>query len=100
MARKLEDLLARQKPEVVEAARAKADEILLELRLGELRQLLGVTQAQMAEAMGVKQPTVAGLEKLGQDLRLSSIKRYVEAAGGRVRLDVELPDGNHHGFPI
>lgn len=100
MARKLEDLLARQKPEVVEAARAKADEMLLELRLSELRQLVDMTQAQMADAMGVKQPTVAGLEKLGQDLRLSSIKRYVEAAGGRVRLDVELPDGNHHGFPI
>lgn len=100
MARKLEDLLAREKPEIVEAAQEKADEILLELRLSELRQLVEMTQEQMGHAMGVKQPTVAGLEKLGQDLRLSSIKRYVEAVGGRVRLDVELPDGNHHGFPI
>mgnify|MGYP000058218232 CR=1 FL=1 len=58
------------------------------------------TQAQMAEAMGVKQPTIAGLERAGQDLRLSSLKRYVEAIGGRVRLDVELPDGSHHGFPV
>jgi len=100
MARKLEDLLANEKPEVVAAAQAKADEMLLELRLSELRQLVDMTQAQMAAAMGVKQPTIAGLEKTGQDLRLSSIKRYVEAIGGRVRLDVELPDGSHHGFPV
>ncbi|WP_163650759.1 helix-turn-helix domain-containing protein [Modicisalibacter sp. 'Wilcox'] len=100
MARKLEELLANEKPEVVAAAQAKADDMLLELRLSELRQLMDMTQAQMAEAMGVKQPTIAGLERAGQDLRLSSLKRYVEAIGGRVRLDVEMPDGTHHGFPV
>ncbi|GAB2730923.1 MULTISPECIES: helix-turn-helix domain-containing protein [Halomonas] len=100
MARTLDDLLANEKPEVVAAAQAKADEMRLELRLAELRQLVDMTQAQMAEAMGVKQPTVAGLEKAGQDLRLSSLKRYVEAIGGRVRLDIELPDGSHHDFPV
>jgi len=100
MARKLEQLLANEKPEVVAAAKAKADEMLLELRLSEVRRLVEMTQAQMADAMGVRQPTVAGMEKSGQDLRLSSIKRYVEAVGGRVRLDVELPDGSHHGFPV
>lgn len=100
MARTLDDLLANEKPEVVAAAQAKADEMRLELRLAELRQLVDMTQAQMAEAMDVKQPTVAGLEKAGQDLRLSSLKRYVEAIGGRVRLDIELPDGSHHDFPV
>lgn len=100
MARKLEDLLTHEKPEIVAAAQAKADEMLLELRLSELRQLVDMTQTQMADAMGIKQPTVAGLEKDGQNLRLSSLKRYVEAIGGRVRLDVELPDGSHHGFPV
>lgn len=100
MARKLEQLLAKEKPEVVAAARERANEILLELRLSEVRRLMEMTQTQMADAMGVRQPTVAGLEKMGQDLRLSSIKRYIEAAGGKVRLDVELPDGSHHGFPV
>tara|TARA_R110000772_G_scaffold58952_11_gene133608 strand:- start:556 stop:858 length:303 start_codon:yes stop_codon:yes gene_type:complete len=100
MARTLEQLLASEKPEVVAAARAKADEILLDMRLSEVRRLVEMTQAQMADAMGVRQPTVAGMEKDGHNLRLSSIKRYVEAAGGRVRIDVELPDGSHHGFQI
>ncbi|MFC7091839.1 helix-turn-helix domain-containing protein [Halomonas salifodinae] len=100
MAHKLTDLLANEKPELVAAAQAKADDMLLELRLSELRQQVDMTQAQLAAAMGVKQPTIAGLERAGQDLRLSSLKRYVEAIGGRVRLDVELPDGSHHGFPV
>lgn len=100
MAHKLADLLANEKPELVAAAQAKADDMLLELRLSELRQQVDMPQAQLAAAMGVKQPTIAGLERAGQDLRLSSLKRYVEAIGGRVRLDVELPDGSHHGFPV
>lgn len=100
MTRKLEHLLSNEKPEVVAAAKAKADDMLLELRLSEIRRLVEMTQVQMADALGIKQPTVAGMEKGGQDLRLSSIKRYVEAVGGRVRLDVELPDGSHHGFPV
>lgn len=100
MARKLENLLANEKPEVVAAAREKADAMLLELRLAEIRHLVEKTQVDMADALGIKQPSIAGMEKLGQDLRLSSVKRYVEAAGCKVRLDVELPDGTHHAFPV
>lgn len=50
--------------------------------------------------LGIKQPTVAGMEKPGRDLKLSRLKRYVEAAGGKLRLDVELPDGSHYGFVL
>ena len=50
----------------------------------------------MAQALGIRQPTVAVMEKPGRDLKLSSLKRYVEAAGGKLRLDVELPDGSHY----
>lgn len=54
----------------------------------------------MAQALGIKQPTVAGMEKPGRDLKLSTLKRYVEATGGKLRLDVELPDGFHYGFVL
>lgn len=101
MANSLDRLLAREKPEVVRRAQTKADNILLEIRLGEVRSLLlQKTQKDMAEAMGVTQPTIASMEKVGRDLKLSSIKRYVESAGAKVRLDIELPDGTHHAIPI
>jgi transcriptional regulator with XRE-family HTH domain len=100
MTRRLEDLIADERPEIVEAAQAKADAMLFDLRLAQLREQANLTQEKIAQMMQVMQPTVAGFEKSGQDLRLSSLKRYVEAIGGRVRLDIELPDGSHHGFPI
>jgi len=55
---------------------------------------------EMAGALGIKQPTVASMEKPGRDLKLSSLKRYIEATGGKLRLDIELPDGTHYGFPV
>jgi len=46
----------------------------------------------------VTQPNVSEMEQPGRDLKLSSIKRYVEASGGKLRLDVVLPSGTHYGF--
>jgi DNA-binding XRE family transcriptional regulator len=100
MSRTLEKILETEKPEVVANAQAKADEMLLDIHLAELRTLMTKTQTEIAAALGVKQPTIAGMEKAGQDLKLSTLKRYVEACGGKLRLDVELPDGHHHGFAL
>jgi DNA-binding XRE family transcriptional regulator len=100
MARTFDEILQKEKPEVVAKARAKADDILLDIHLAEIRERMEKTQMEVAHALGVKQPTVAGMEKPGRDLKLSSLKRYVEATGGKLRLDVELPDGTHYGFSI
>lgn len=100
MARTLEQILAAEKPEVVAEAREKAAEMLLNIHLAELRELVQKTQVEMAQTLGIKQPTVAEMEKRGRDLKLSSLKRYVEATGGKLRLDVELPNGTHYGFSV
>ena len=96
----LDELLAKETPETVERIHQKADEILTGIRLGEIRHWLEKTQSDMAEAMGVAQPTVAKMEKAGNDLRLSTLKRYAESAGARISLDVELPDGTHRGINL
>lgn len=100
MGRTLEQLIADEKPEVVAEAQAMATDILLNIHLAELREKLQKTQVEMAQALGIRQPTVAGMEKPGRDLKLSTLKRYVEATGGKLRLDVELPDGSHYGFVL
>ncbi|NIF46764.1 helix-turn-helix domain-containing protein [Enterobacter sp. Ap-1006] len=100
MGRTLEQLLAEEKPEVVAAAQAMADEMLLNIHLAELRDKVRKTQTEMAQKLGVKQPTVAEMEKKGRDIKLSSLKRYVEAAGGKVKLDIELPDGTHFNIAL
>ena len=100
MGRTLEQLIADEKPEVVDSAQAMATDILLNIHLAELREKVQKTQVDMARALGIKQPTVAVMEKAGRDIKLSSLKRYVEAAGGKLRLDVELPDGSHYEFVL
>ncbi|WP_368542445.1 transcriptional regulator [Enterobacter soli] len=100
MGRTLEQLIADEKPEVVADAQAIATDILLNIHLAELREKVQKTQVEMAQALGIRQPTVAVMEKPGRDLKLSSLKRYVEAAGGKLRLDVELPDGSHYDFVL
>lgn len=41
-----------------------------------------MSQAELAKAMGVKQPTIAKMEQADNDPRLSTLKRYVAALGG------------------
>ncbi|AKH62931.1 MULTISPECIES: helix-turn-helix domain-containing protein [Photorhabdus] len=100
MARTLDQILANEKPEVVANAQAAATEMLLNIHLAELRERVQKTQGEIALALGIKQPTVSDMEKLGRDLKLSSLKRYVEATGSKLRLDIELPDGTHYGFSV
>lgn len=100
MGRNLEQLIADEKPDVVTSAQAMAADILLNINLAELREKVQKTQVEMAHALGIRQPTVAVMEKPGRDLKLSSLKRYVEAAGGKLKLDVELPDGSHYEFAL
>ncbi|MEL5635735.1 XRE family transcriptional regulator [Serratia ureilytica] len=100
MGRTLEQLIADEKPEVVAKAQALATDIMLNIHLAELREKVQKTQVEMAQALRIRQPTVAVMEKPGRDLKLSSLKRYVEAAGGKLRLDIELPDGSHYEFVL
>lgn len=100
MGRSLDQILVDENPSVVQAANAKADEILVDINLAELRQILGKSQMDVTTAMGVNSPAIADIEQAGNDIRLSSLKRYVEAAGATLRLDVELPDGTHCGFKV
>jgi DNA-binding XRE family transcriptional regulator len=100
MSKTLEQLIAGQTPEVVAKAQTQAQEMLLNIHLAELRERVQKTQNEMAQELGLKQPTVAVMEKQGRDIKLSTLKRYVEATGGKLRIDIELPDGSHYGFAL
>ena len=100
MARTLQEIMANEKPEVVAKAKEMATEMLLNIHLAEFRERMTLTQKEVALAMGVKQPTVSGMEKMGQDIKLSSLKKYIEATGGKLRLDIEMSDGSHFGFSV
>jgi len=70
---------------------ARTQELVAEVEgLKALRQLAQRSQEQIAETLGVKQPSVHKIERQ-TDLYLSTLRRFVEAAGGTLELRVELP---------
>ena len=96
----LKQLRAETAPEILAEADVLYQELLLEYNLAKLREMVNKTQQEMADSLGIKQPTLAGMEKKGNDIKLSTLKRYVEAAGCRLNLDIELPDGTHCAFRL
>ena len=100
MARKLNDMMAARTQESQERIIEMANEMLLEVKLQSLREELEFTQSELATTMGISQPSVVAIEQRGNDVKLSTIKRYVEAMGGRMSLDIELPTGKHVGFNV
>lgn len=61
------------------------------LQLVEARQAVGLTQAQLAERLGVSQAQVARIEKRGYDAyTLNTLRRYVAALGSGFTLEVRI----------
>lgn len=88
----LKEMIARLDPEdqaeiAAEAARLRAEILTLK----DLRKARQLTQVQLAETLGQRQVSIAKLEKRS-DLLLSTLRRYVEAMGGKLSLVVEFPD--------
>lgn len=98
--RTLEEVIAAQSPESQAIIKSLADEMILETGLQMMREELQLSQKQVAAAMGISQPAVTQLEQRGNDLKLATLKRYVEALGGKLSLDVELPTGKRVTFNI
>ena len=96
----LKELMAQQSAESQERIAAKVEVMRRIVALNQLREELNVSQTELANAMGVKQPTVAKIEQPGNDPRLSTLKRYVSARGGEMSIDVTLPNGKRIAFQI
>jgi len=78
-------------PEDRAAVEARAAELIAEVEgLKALRLLAKRSQEQIAQGLGIKQPAVLKIERQ-TDLYLSTLRRFVEAAGGTLELRVELP---------
>jgi hypothetical protein len=60
---------------------------LVALSIGEMRQEQAVTQAVLADRLGIKQPGVSALERQ-DDMLLSTLRNVVQALGGELRLTV------------
>ena len=77
-------------------AQARYDSVLTEIEqrqatLRKVREVRALSQATIAELLGMDQSEVSRLERRN-DLLLSTLRRFIGAAGGELRLVVSFPD--------
>lgn len=100
MTKTLQELLAERSLDSQARIQQLAEQLFLENQLYRIREELEISQKELAQTMGIKQPSLSAIENRGNDLKISTMKKYVEAMGGKLRIDVELPTGKHIGFTV
>jgi hypothetical protein len=92
MAKTLEQKMATLNPARRKRVEARTVELIEEEKsLRDLRHALELTQVKMADELGIGQDGVSRLEKRS-DLLISTLRGYVEAMGGKLRLVAEFPN--------
>lgn len=74
-------------------AHKRARQMMSEMLLSELRKSAGVTQEELAAALGIKQPTLSRMESQ-DDMQISTLRRVIESLGGELEIIAHLPDGD------
>ncbi|MBK7663037.1 MAG: XRE family transcriptional regulator [Sterolibacteriaceae bacterium] len=88
MAKKIDQIMAALPAKRRGKIEARASELAT---LKDLRQAVAQTQEELAATLGVGQDTISRLEKRS-DMLLSTLRRYVEAMGGKLELVAKFPD--------
>lgn len=93
MAKSFEELVERTTSKKTRAQAAERAQALLgELLLSELRQLAGKSQQQVADTLGIRQPSLSKLERQS-DMQISTLQKLVQALGGELEVLARFPKG-------
>ena len=93
MAKSFDELVKRTTTKKTQAMAAiRTQELLAELLLSEVRQLAGKSQQQVAQVLGIKQPSLSKLEKQS-DMQISTLRKIVKALGGELEVLAKFPKG-------
>lgn len=99
MVKKFSDLRAKMSPEAQARSAARAEATLVEMQLQELRKSRDVTQVDLAKLMKVEQAAVSKLERR-EDMYVSTLRDYVRALGGELKLVASFPDAEIQVHPF
>ncbi len=91
MAKRFQELRAGMSREAQSRSAARAEAMLLAMQLHSLRKTRNLTQAEVAKTMQVEQASVSKLERR-DDMYVSTLRAYVRALGGELKLVASFPD--------
>ena len=92
MARKFSELRAKMSAESQIRAQARANEMLRDMPLAEVRHARELTQQQLARSLKVNQAWISKVERQ-TDMYLSTLRAYIEAMGGELDIIARFDDG-------
>ncbi|WP_019520705.1 helix-turn-helix domain-containing protein [Faucicola boevrei] len=87
-----DEFIARLPKERQERIQAKAEQLKQAYELSQLRQTAKLSQSELAVKMGVSQANISKIEN-GKDVHISTLKRYIKALGGDLRINAIMPTG-------
>ena len=99
MAKTFRELRAKMSPAAQARSAARAEATLVEMQLQELRKSRDVTQVDLAKVMKVEQAAVSKLERR-EDMYVSTLRDYVKALGGELKLVASFPDAEIQVHPF
>jgi transcriptional regulator with XRE-family HTH domain len=92
MARNFKELQAKMDPASRADNARRVSEELQRMALEELRGAKQLTQSDMAEMLDVPQSSISRIEQRA-DMYLSTLRNYIQAVGGELRIQAVFPDG-------
>ena len=93
MAKNFKLLQARMSPEAFARSEAKAEAMIREMTLADLREAKKLTQIQLAKKMHVNQAAVSKIERRA-DMYVSTLQRMIEKMGGKLEIRAQFPHGD------
>lgn len=92
MAKSFNRLRAKMPSAARARAQQKARRIATQLSLSELRTARQMSQEHVATRLGINQAAVSKIERR-TDLYLSTLRRFIEAMGGKLEITARFPQG-------
>jgi DNA-binding transcriptional regulator YiaG len=93
MAKNFKSLQAKMSPDARARSEAKAQRMIQEMALDELRAARALTQEHLSTLLGVKQSAVSKLERRA-DMYVSTLRQFIQAMGGALEIRAVFPDGD------
>lgn len=92
MAKPYKELRAKMSAGARKRAEMRANVLMQEMPLYELRQAKQLSQEQLARELHVRQANVSKIERR-TDVYISTLRSYVEAMGGELEITAKFPQG-------
>lgn len=93
MAKPFKLLREKMSPEAQARAHEKAQQMLAEMPLQELRRARELSQQSIAEKLNMKQASISKMERR-TDMYISTLRSYIEAMGGSLEIVAHFPEGD------